>query len=65
MKTQPQAPLDKFVLGVLEGFYIYVISRRLAEILINFKKANGYRAEVLLKTRVQYFIVFKGPPDSH
>ena len=42
MKTQPQAPLDKFVLGVLESFYIYmyVISRRLAELLINFKESD-------------------------
>ena len=38
MTTQPQAPLDKFVCGRFRGFYTYVISRRLAGLLINFKE---------------------------
>ena len=33
-RTQPQAWLDKFVLAFIEGFYVYVISRRLARLLI-------------------------------
>ena len=60
MKTQPQAPLDKFMgtfgygvgvprslrtrhihlWGRFRGFYIYVISRRLAGLLINFKESD-------------------------
>ena len=40
-----------------------MINGRLAGLLINFKESDA-RAEVL-KTRMQDFIVFIGPPGTH
>ena len=62
MKTQPQAQLDKVVVR-FKSFYIYVISRHLAGLLLSTSK-KATCAEVL-KTRVQDFIVFKSPPPRH
>ena len=64
MKTQPQAPLDKFVLGVLEGFYIYVISRRLAELLINFKKSDWLPCRSSTKDTGAIFYCFQRAPGQ-
>ena len=64
MKTQPQAPLDKFVLGVLEGFYIYVISRRLAELLINFKKSDWLPCRSTTKDTGAIFYCFQRAPGQ-
>ena len=65
MKTQPQAPLDKFVCAFIKGFYVYAISRRLAGLLINFEDTDWSRHKSLirlqtraevLKIRMQDFI---------
>ena len=47
---------------MLGDMTVYLISRRLAGFLINFKESDWSR---VLKTRVQDFIVFKGPPGTH
>ena len=47
---------------MLGNMTVYVISRHLAGLLINFKERDMSR---VLKTRVQDFIVFKGPPGTH